>query len=1077
MGLVAQAASAAQPARLIPDHTHELRPEPGCRYVFSLAFSTAEPWLITASQDGPDVRLILARSHGNDAVHVDAPTHGTGTEFLLVEPQPASDYELTVACKDDPFSNGTVSLRLTRLNDTAALSAASAMTSAGGKRWDDNEADRTAALGLYRQASELWHQAGLGDAEISALTASASLLFATGDLAAARQPLERSLALTKRHPSPRLEAALLTFLGRVDADAGQGDAARKMYERAMAIQYQFGFAHERAATQNNLCLLQLRQGHTRDALACFEETAAALDSLGDESLRAIVLNNMGGVYYTIAEPQSAQRMFEKALAIHRSLGDREQEAYTLNNLAALHHRLLGNPAAALPYYREALELHTAIGDRRAQGRVRNNIGFVYLALGELDRARVFFTEALALRRAIEDRRGEATALSNLGAVALQEGKLDEAGKLNEEALAIRRELDAASDTTRSLIWLGLTRIAQNRPQAAIALLDEALRRADAAKDEIRIADALHARGRALAALERWRDADESLRAALEHRGAGRRPIESAETLYEIGRARFLAADFAGAADALRESIDTVEQARTAIPVRDLRATYFALGRAPYELYAHLLMTSTDDDHSAVLRALQVSERAHARTLLDTLRAGGIEPGELLSPEMARQYVTLSREAEAKSQRRALLVGSGSETARAAADKEWLEARFALDALLVKAANEAAPELLPPQPVAQLQASLPPDTALIEYLLTDYGSHGWVVAQNSVRAFPLPPRAEIEQLAVQVHRELAHRTVGAHGPSAALRRLSRLILPPSGMMPTTPRLAIVADGALHYVPFAALVLENAPTAPWLIQHYELSYLPSGGLLNVRGKRPERAPGAGIITVFADPIFASDDKRLPAHAVPKPLTVAASEGAQRSGLELVRLAGSGREARAIAALNGAKRTVLHTGPGATREAVLSLSGESSHVIHFATHGMIDTRFPHLSGLMLSRFDSSGTAVNGFLDLQDIYRLHLDADLVVLSACETVLGRHVRGEGLQGLARGFLQAGARGVVASLWRVADAATSRLVVAFYRDFLGRGHAPPAALRAAQLALLNDPRARGPEAWAAWVHVGGWAKP
>ncbi|MDQ3253518.1 MAG: CHAT domain-containing protein, partial [Acidobacteriota bacterium] len=147
-----------------------------------------------------------------------------------------------------------------------------------------------------------------------------------------------------------------------------------------------------------------------------------------------------------------------------------------------------------------------------------------------------------------------------------------------------------------------------------------------------------------------------------------------------------------------------------------------------------------------------------------------------------------------------------------------------------------------------------------------------------------------------------------------------------------------------------------------------------------------------------------------------------------------------------------------------------------LHFATHGFLDPLHPENSGLMLSTVNRNGQTQNGFVELQDIYNLHAPVDLVVLSACRTALGKTVRGEGLIGLTRGFMYAGASRVVASLWKVDDEATAELMKRFYGNMLQQGMTPAAALRAAQNSIRQEPQWRSPYYWAAFTLQGEYRR-
>ena len=304
-----------------------------------------------------------------------------------------------------------------------------------------------------------------------------------------------------------------------------------------------------------------------------------------------------------------------------------------------------------------------------------------------------------------------------------------------------------------------------------------------------------------------------------------------------------------------------------------------------------------------------------------------------------------------------------------------------------------------------------------------------------------------------------------------------------------RLAVVADGALHYIPFDALPepaagagrgRQDAAAVP-LLRRHEVIELPSASVLAAaRREAAQRQPPPRLAILLADPVFDREDPRLaPAAATPAPGGSPDGAGAAGDALpegraRLGRLRFSGREAQAIAALAPPGAVTAELGFAATRDLALSGRLRDYRYVHLATHGRFDAGRPELSGLLLSRFDAAGRPLQGFVGLRDVYDLDLAADLVVLSGCQTALGKEIRGEGLVGLTRGFLYAGALRVVASLWWIDDRATAELMARFYRGLWREGLRPAAALRQARLALAAERRYRDPFYWGALVLQGDW---
>ena len=262
-------------------------------------------------------------------------------------------------------------------------------------------------------------------------------------------------------------------------------------------------------------------------------------------------------------------------------------------------------------------------------------------------------------------------------------------------------------------------------------------------------------------------------------------------------------------------------------------------------------------------------------------------------------------------------------------------------------------------------------------------------------------------------------------------------------------------------------------------HEVVNVPSMSVLAAqREHRANNGEPARTVTIFADPVFGGDDPRLAGSPVAEEAEAPGAQSRQSSygahGGDLERLPATRYEAETIAQLVEPGSRHVRTGFDANRDAILNHELSDFRFVHFATHGRIDARYPLLSWLAFSRFDESGAARDGLVRLHDIYDLELNAELVTMSACETALGREISGEGLTGLVQGFMYAGARSVLASLWQVPDRATAELMGSFYRNLLEANQAPAEALRNAQLELSSRKRFQHPYYWSAFVLQGDW---
>ncbi|HLJ74348.1 MAG TPA: CHAT domain-containing protein, partial [Thermoanaerobaculia bacterium] len=504
-----------------------------------------------------------------------------------------------------------------------------------------------------------------------------------------------------------------------------------------------------------------------------------------------------------------------------------------------------------------------------------------------------------------------------------------------------------------------------------------------------------------------------------------------------------------------------------------RTSYLTTVASYYDLDIDLLQ-----QRGRTADAYAVSERARARVLLESLAESAWKIRKGVDPVLLERERDLRAELNAKDRYRAeVVLKEGEGSARAVALAKTVEQRVADLAGVRAKIRETSPAyaaLAMPEPmtVDDIQRTLLDDnTSIVAFHLGDSRSYAWVIDRKSISVHALPRAAAIDKLAREYH-ELLSRDVDAMPAaerdklssqiSLAARHLADVVWKPIAKRARSKRLLIIADGALQYVPFASL--PSSSGEPLIVQH-EIVYLPSASVL--KAIRRERRPAtARTALVFADPVFSADDPRVGGN-------VATDGGGSARGGPYSRLRFSRAEAEEIAAIEG-RKAVEALDFSAAKRAIVDRDLRPYSIIHFATHGYVDTQQPELSGLVLSLVDEKGKPVDGFLHLYDIYNLDLDAQLVVLSACRTALGKEVHGEGLIGLTRGFMYAGAARVVSTIWNVDDRASARLMSTFYDAMLVRKMTPAAALRAAQLSLLRQPRWSNAHYWAAFGLQGEW---
>ena len=570
---------------------------------------------------------------------------------------------------------------------------------------------------------------------------------------------------------------------------------------------------------------------------------------------------------------------------------------------------------------------------------------------------------------------------------------------------------------------------------------------------------------------------------------------------------------------IERAIELTESLRLKAASPELRSTYMAGRQQIYEAYIDLLMQmhQGDPEKGYAGTALQFSERARARSLLDLMAEAHAQIRQGANPALLQKERSLLERLNTKDAAWQQLMSNERTKGQAetvANEINDLTTQLQLIAAQIRSSSPHYAELTQPQSLSETdikQQVIDESTVLLEFGLGKRQSWLWAVTPSATLTYRLPARARDRNSWAQT-LPTANRPTAKKGETEAERRvrvlkadaelsqaagaLSRLLLGPIAAKLNREwkgkRLVIVSGGALEYLPFATLPLpsDENDDQPLLVAH-EIVSLPSASVLSViRREAVGRSAAAKTVAVLADPVFEANDPRVARATNRKSDSLAIHT---RSGTEtestdsdlmrsvrsidrgsLSRLPFSREEAEVLTSLVPAKSLMKATDFQASR--VKATGGELSNyrIIHFATHGLLNSEHPEISGLVLSLIDENGNPQDGFLRMHEIYNLRLPAEVVVLSACQTALGKEIKGEGLVGLTRAFMYAGAQRVVASLWQVDDLATAELMKRFYRGMLKENLRPAAALRAAQLELMKQKRWSSPYFWAPFVMQGEW---
>jgi CHAT domain-containing protein/Tfp pilus assembly protein PilF len=936
--------------------------------------------------------------------------------------------------------------------------------------------------------------------------------------------LNQALSIRKDIGDQRAAAETLEYIGDVYENTSEPERALQTYNTGLILRRKIGDLRGEAESLDDIGVVYYDIDDEQTALEYYEKALPIHQSLHDLWGEALTLNNFGTAYDSLGDKKKALEYFTKSLPLKVAVGNRRGEAQTLSNMCSAE-QTLGEWQNAIDHCRAALKISREIGDRQQEAASLTKLGLVYATLGETNTALRQFQVSLALSRATNWPLWESTNLNNIGRVFYEAKENDKALENYRLALGIRRKVQDLTGEAATLCNMGRSYEAQGDKLAALDHFEQALRvsrtagsqqwEATSLNDVAWIYGRNHQPEKALATFSQ---------ALTTFRNVGD-PRGEASVLYGRARVEKDLGELSSAVADIESALKIVETLRAKVTSQQLRMSYFSSVREYYDFYIDLLMELStlhpSDGYDA--KAFVANERSKARSLLESLGEVHAEIHAGVDQQLLERERTLQRLLDGKVERRMRLLAGKHTQEQDAATKTEMERLLGeyegVEAeIRAKSPGYAALTQAPPLSVGEIQREiLDPNTILLEYSLGQQHSYVWAVTPNSFKAYELPEREKIEKLAKRAYgfaRTRSQQGIGQHEEkghqtaySGALADLSRMVLTPVASLLTGKRLLIVSDGAMQYVPFGILPepstsprrgVRGTQQTPLVVEH-EIVNLPSASTLAaLRLQEKNRRVAPRAVAVLADPVFDKGDSRVrnPSRAAPthnklpglggrasEPSleslanarrTRSAAEAGLTGGFVFPRLVFSRREADSVLAGVPAEERMEALDFEASQSTATSEQLSRYRIVHFATHGLLDSQHPELSSLVLSLVDMDGKPQNGYLQLRNIYNLKLSADLVVLSGCETALGKDVKGEGLLGLTRGFMYAGAPRVVASLWQVDDAATAELMGTFYRAMLTEHLAPAAALRQAQIQTRKQRRWSSPYYWGAFVIQGDW---
>jgi CHAT domain-containing protein/predicted negative regulator of RcsB-dependent stress response len=850
-------------------------------------------------------------------------------------------------------------------------------------------------------------------------------------------------------------------------------------------------------------LLELSDKQNSDdhvlAIQTAQESLALFQSVNDVVGIAKAHSQIGRCYLAQNATAEATQHYELALEIWRRQYNVQEQAEALINLGYVEGRK-GEWLNGVSYFTQAHNLISQQNDPDRMGRIASGMGYFFNDSGAPEIGLTQYQRALEYFRQAQNPRYSDRMVMLIGFTYFLLGKYPESLTHLQQALASfesspdPRKLDIAQCQeylARIYMATGQYDVALQHLQPIPSVYKESGNLREMAQVEALIGQIYQQQGAIQRARTNYLQASRIFREVSDR-------LSEAAVRFALGRLELDSGNYEAAELYLKDSIENTENIRRDLDARVFAAAFSASVHERYEAYIECLMRKHKLAPSKGFdtMAFEASELVRARSLAELLRDTQTSVLAGADPKLAQKERSLRQAIRTEVDQIISLFArdykkeelNRLETSLTRLREEHKQIMASLRQLNPNQDQIKEP---PSYSLQQIQKLVLEDdqTVLLEYLLGQNASYVWAVTHNSARVFELPRSAVITEAVRSVYENVSveHGSEPDSQLSKATAKLAEMILEPVAAQLTASRIIVVADDALNYIPFQLLPNPASKGEP-LVAKYEIINVPSASILEqLRQEKQHRLPHTKILAAFGDPVFQSNYAQAK-NSKSGEWVASVSDSSSRAARDL-EVSADSLDPSLIQPLNYTKfelrnlsdiagsESFVAKGFSASREVLGSLDLSKYAILHFATHGLLDPQKPERSGFFLSMVDTAGKPQDGFISMQDIYSLQAPVDLVVLSACRTGLGKNVRGEGLIGLTRGFMHAGASSVVASLWKVDDEATSELMKHFYANMLQKSMRPAEALRAAQNTLRQDAHWQSPHFWAGFTLQGEFKQP
>jgi len=891
---------------------------------------------------------------------------------------------------------------------------------------------------------------------------------------------EKSLILARRIPDEKKEYESLSRLGLLYWNKGRLVESSDFYKKALFLATRLNLNEKKEEIEKMLKIFEFyTRGKKYRSSANYKKSVKAFDraielsrEIRSKEHELKCLRQLSITHFYSNELKKFQSLNKKSLEIARSLNHKKEEGKCLNNLGLFYWKL-DNYSRALSYYEEALEIARDLKNKEEQSNCLNNIAIIYTIMGDYDYALNYLKRALSIDKNLGNKVYISIDLSNIGDTFRNKGLISRNNEDFSKALGyfkdclrLTRKTNNLETEIRVLNNIGTVYSDLKNYSEAMKYFREGYEKAKKIKNIEVMAMILNNIGIIHYNQGNYEKSTQCYQKAIDLA----LQIEGGQILWEAylesGKSFQKQNKFQESLENYRNSIKIIEDIRSQIMLEEQRASYLGTNKR-IEAYHELINLLVSLHRASPLKkydneAFYYLEKAKARSFLDSLELSRVNISQGIDSKLKNREKEIFKDISMLYSK--FLAAQASPEEKKNIQNQLKDKENELEALKRKIYEESPsyaglkyPEIIT---LHEAQKILPDKkTAFIAYSIGKENSYSFVITKKKLNIFPIPKRSSILELVSDHMQAITDRESQNFQP---YHKLFNTIIS-TNIDKNIKSIIFIPDDVLHFLPFETLLPSESDTH-WLIEDYEISYAPSISSYRaiLERKKVNGSRGKMQIAAFGDPDFSYFETKNNSKDV-------FHDYYSSSAFSFYRLKYSETEIKKISSLFKRKKRSIFTGKNASKKQLRSINLEDYKIIHFATHSLIDDKNPARSSIVLSC--DKKTREDGFLQMREVYNLKLNADLVTLSACQTGVGKFIKGEGIEGLNRAFFYSGTSAVLMSLWPVNDQATCQLMERFYTH-LRSSESIAEALRKTKLEMINSGILSHPYYWAGFIVSG-----